>query len=126
MGEQGTEFDQAAQNLVALSRWIDAGNAGRDPEAITWGRLAKITEEAGEVIAAYIGVTGQNPRKGKTHDEDAVLAELLDVAVTALGAAEHLYGHPGDVLHALANKINAVALRAGVAVTPPAPTGGDR
>ena len=100
--------------LVALSRWIDAGNADRDPEARTWGRLAKITEEAGEVIAAYIGATGQNPRKGITHTNGEVVEELLDVAVTALGAVEHLTGHHGLALTALDAKIAAVAKRAGV------------
>ncbi|MBB3043915.1 MazG-like family protein [Nocardioides soli] len=110
--------DTTADNLVALSRWIDAGNAGRDPEAITWGRLAKITEEAGEVISAYIGYTGQNPRKGTTHKRSDVVAELLDVAVAALGAVEHLGDHQGLALLALEDKINAVAERAGVA-TPP-------
>lgn len=48
-----SELAQGA--LVALSRWIDAGNAHRDPEAIAWGRLAKIAEENGEVIEAFIG-----------------------------------------------------------------------
>lgn len=106
--------DATADALVALSKWIDAGNEGRDPEAITWGRLAKITEEAGEVIAAYVGYTGQNPRKGKTHKRSDVVAELLDVAVTALGAVEHLGGHQGLALLALEDKILAVAGRAGV------------
>lgn len=100
--------------LVALSEWIDAGNAGRDPEAITWGRIAKITEEAGEVIAAYIGATGQNPRKGVTHSIDDVVAELLDVAVTALGAVEHITGHQGHARSLLDRKIVRVAERAGV------------
>jgi hypothetical protein len=100
--------------LVALSRWIDDGNAHRDPEAVTWGRLAKITEEAGEVIAAYIGATGQNPRKGVTHGPTDVIAELLDVAVTALGAVEHMTGHCGGALTMLEQKIVSVAERAGV------------
>jgi NTP pyrophosphatase (non-canonical NTP hydrolase) len=100
--------------LVALSQWIDAGNNQRDPEAITWGRIAKITEEAGEVIAAYIGATGQNPRKGVTHDIEQVVEELLDVAITALGAVEHLRGHGADALFLLEDKITRVATRAGV------------
>ena len=111
--------NDAGRNLVALSQWIDAGNAHRDPEAATWGRLSKITEEAGEVIAAYIGHTGQNPRKGRTHHEGDVIEELLDVAVTALGAVEHMGGHEGLALGALFEKINAVAERAGVRVIPP-------
>lgn len=104
-----------SQNLVALSRWIDAGNAHRDEEAVTWGRLAKIVEEAGEVVAAHIGATGQNPRKGYTHDPVQVLDELLDVAITALGAYEHLSDHSGRSLIELEAKIAAVAVRAGVA-----------
>jgi len=103
-----------ADALVALSRWIDDGNDHRDPEARTWGRISKITEEAGEVIAAYIGATGQNPRKGVTHAVKDVCEELLDVAVTALGAIEHLTQHGGDSLDMLDAKIIHVAERAGV------------
>lgn len=102
--------------LVALSQWIDAGNAHRDPEAVTWGRLAKLAEEQGEVIEAFIGATGQNPRKGITCTLEAVLEELLDVAVTALGAYEHIDGHQGRALDELAAKIYRVAERAGVTV----------
>jgi NTP pyrophosphatase (non-canonical NTP hydrolase) len=104
----------AAEALVALSQWIDAGNAHRDPEAVTWGRIAKITEEAGEVIEAFIGATGQNPRKGETHSLADVCEELLDVAVTALGALEHLSDHHGLALEHLEQKILRVAGRAGV------------
>lgn len=100
--------------LVALSKWIDAGNAGRDSEAVTWGRLAKIMEEGGEVIEAFIGATGQNPRKGVTHSMDDVREELLDVAVTALGAYEHLDNHEGHSLDRLDEKILSVATRANV------------
>lgn len=114
-----SELSSAA--LVALSEWIDAGNSERDPEAITWGRIAKINEEAGEVIAAYIGATGQNPRKGVTHTQSDVVKELLDVAITALGAIEHLNGHDGEALDLLDRAIVHVASRAGV-VTYPAET----
>jgi hypothetical protein len=102
---------RAEERLVVISQWIDKGNAHRDPEARTWGRLAKIAEEGGEVIAEYIGVTGQNPRKGVNSDIHKVAEELLDVAVTALGAYEHLYDHPGLALQAVANKINTVHKR---------------
>lgn len=102
-----------ATALVRLSEWIDAGNADRDPEAVTWGRISKITEEAGEVIAAFIGATGQNPRKGVTHTPSDVRKELLDVAITALGALEHLDGHGGhalDDLHAAIQRVHDRAL----------------
>lgn len=111
-------IESAAASLVALSEWIDAGNAQRDAEAVTWGRLSKITEEAGEVIGAYIGYTGQNPRKGVTHMRGDVIAELLDVAVTALGAVEHLSAHQGLALYVLLDKIEAVAERAGITTSP--------
>lgn len=110
---------QVGDALVALSRWIDEGNADRDREAVTWGRLAKIAEEHGEAIAAFIGATGQNPRKGVTHSMQDVRDELLDVAVTALAAYEHLDAHRGRALIELEKKITTVAARAG-ATAPPA------
>lgn len=92
-----------ADALATVSRWIDEApaNAARDPEAATWGRLAKVAEESGEVIAAYIGATGQNPRKGVTHSAGDVREELLDVALTALAAYEHMTGNQGTCLQAL-------------------------
>lgn len=108
----------AALQLADISEWIDKGNAHRDAEARTWGRLAKLTEEAGEVIAAYIGHTGQNPRKGVTHTSADVVKELLDVAVTALGAVEHITGHDVTALDRLAQHIDGVWRRA--FPTPPA------
>lgn len=98
--------------LVGLSRWIDEHNVRRDPEAVLWGRVSKIGEEFGEVIQSLIGYTGQNPRKGFTHSRDDVQEELLDVAVTALCAIEHLRGHDGRALAELDDKIRRVHLRA--------------
>src|SRR5512138_2302215 len=89
----------AQEALTALSEWIDAGNADRDPEAVTLHRLIKLAEENGEVVTAVIGALGSNPRKGVTHSLDDVRAELLDVAITALGAYEHLDGPPGSRAH---------------------------
>lgn len=112
-----TETVQKLQSrITALSLWIDHAepNARRDDEAATWGRLAKIGEEFGEVIAAFIGYTGQNPRKGVTHTRLDVLKELLDVAVTALAAAEHVGGHEGLTLPALADHVRGLSVRAGI------------
>jgi len=106
--------DLSQDALVALSEWIDEGNTGRAAEAVTWGRLAKIAEENGEVIEAFIGAIGQNPRKGVTHSMDDVRKELLDVAITALGAYEHLSDHSGTSLAALDEAIVSVGIRAGV------------
>src|SRR3954470_20273329 len=102
----------AQENLVALSRWIDEGNSHRDPEAQLWGRVAKIAEEHGEAVAALIGLTGQNPRKGVTHSREQLIDELLDVAITALGAVEHLTDHRGDDLDLLDANLERVVARA--------------
>jgi hypothetical protein len=110
---------RTATRLAKLSEWIDASNEHRDPESVTWGRLAKITEEAGEVISCFIGSTGQNPRKGKTHSTSDVIEELLDVAVTALGAVEHLTENKGCSMALLDDKVRRVVWRAGI-------EGGDR
>jgi NTP pyrophosphatase (non-canonical NTP hydrolase) len=94
---------QTLGSLIAgLSRIIDDDprNAARDPEARTWGRIAKIGEEFGEVIEAYIGATAQNPRKGQTHSIDDVRQELFDVALTAFAAWEHLSGNRGESINA--------------------------
>ena len=106
-----------AATLAALSRWIDEhpANAARDREAALWGRLAKVTEEAGEVVAALIAVTGQNPRKPASGSMADVEKELLDVAVTALAAVEHLRGNDGGSLAALDAHVAALAVRAGLA-----------
>lgn len=83
--------------LARLSRWIDnaPANVDRDPEALAWHRVMKVTEEAGEVCAAMIGWTGGNPRKGQTHDTGDLIKELLDVAVSGLAAVEHLTDNAG-------------------------------
>lgn len=109
------DFDEAQERLSALSEWIDASNAHRDAEAVLWGRVAKIGEEHGEAIQTLIAWTGQNPRKPRADyklGRDALVAELLDVAITALGAIEHVRGHDRSALTLLAHKIDAVHNRA--------------
>jgi NTP pyrophosphatase (non-canonical NTP hydrolase) len=107
-------IDIAAKQVAELSQWVDDANAHRDPEALTWQRLVKLSEEVGEVTAAYIGVTGSNPRKGKTHTIDDVRKELLDVATAALGAYEHMTGNKGESLDALVEFIASRHERAGL------------
>ena len=52
-------------------------------------QLIKIQEELGEASAAYIGMTGSNPRKGVTHTHQDVAMELADVVLTALLAIRY-------------------------------------
>lgn len=72
--------------------WLDDHN-GTGPHE-TALRLLKLTEEAGEAMAAYIGMTGQNPRKGTTHTADDVTAELSDVILTAMAALHSFTDDP--------------------------------
>ena len=79
-------------DVKAINAWIDR----RAPEAFhqnqtlaLYGRVTKVAEECGEVMAALIGATGQNPRKGYSHSIHDVREELADVVVTALCALEH-------------------------------------
>lgn len=94
---QTSLISSAGARIQALSKWVDEypANANRDPEALTWGRLSKLAEEAGEVIDAYIGYTAQNPRKGPYATLWDVKQECLDVALAALGAYEHLSNNEG-------------------------------
>lgn len=86
--------------LGMISQSIDDApvNRRRHPEAQLWNRCAKPAEEGGEVIKALIGVTAGNPRKGANHTLDDVREELLDTAVSALCAWEHLDGNRGHVI----------------------------
>lgn len=70
--------------ITRLVAWLDNQN-GRTPTE-TALRLLKVTEEAGEAASAWIGMTGQNPRKGITHTTSDVADELCDVITAAMVA----------------------------------------
>ncbi|WKU02846.1 hypothetical protein [Micromonospora sp. HUAS LYJ1] len=94
-------FDVAA--LVAAR--LDAINGtGREETSL---RILKVTEEAGEAAAAWIGTIGQNPRKGITHTTADVAAELADVVLTALVAIASIGHHPQEVIGACVEKVTA-------------------
>jgi len=80
-------------------------------------RLMKVVEEAGEASAAYIGMTGQNPRKGTTHTRADVADELCDVIIAATVALHAFTTTPPAVLDA---KLHAVARRLDTAAPHPA------
>ncbi|RKN37843.1 MazG-like family protein [Micromonospora endolithica] len=87
----------------AARAWLDAANGTGQAELTC--RILKLTEEAGEVAGAWIGLVGQNPRKGVTHTHEDVAAELADVAFTALVAVESLGLDARTVLEACAAKV---------------------
>lgn len=107
---------ETAKQINDLSNWVDdyPVNKARDPEAQLWGRVSKLYEEKEEVMAAMIGYTGQNPRKGITHERDDIRKELFDVALTALGAVAHLDYNSTDVVKEFFEHIAKVHERAGL------------
>lgn len=96
-------------DIAVINKWLDASNLGSQHEDSM--RVMKIGEEFGEAIAAYIGMTGQNPRKGVTHTLDDLLGELSDVAITALAAIQHFTGNEDITRAMLAAKIQAIIVR---------------
>lgn len=80
--------------VTRLTAWLDAHNGLLTPAEVAL-RLLKVQEEAGEVASAWIGVTGQNPRKGVTHTTEQVADELCDVIVAAMVALTTLKQDPG-------------------------------
>ena len=96
-------MDSLYDTVRHATDWLNANN-GTGASEISF-RLLKVTEEAGEVAAAWIGACGQNPRKGRTHTIDDVADELADVVVTALVAIASLDRDPQTVIDRCAEKI---------------------
>ncbi|MFI9235795.1 MazG-like family protein [Streptomyces sp. NPDC053079] len=92
------------ETAAASAAWLDQANGTGDHE--TAMRLMKLGEEAGEVMAAYIGMTGQNPRKGVTHRRSDVAAELCDVIITAATALHAFTADPAATLDDHARRIS--------------------
>lgn len=109
-------YEHLARQLRDLSQWVDEYPPNRQGTNLEnlWGRCGKITEEVGELTAAIIGWLGQNPRKGVTHTEDDVRNELLDIAVTALCAYEHMTYNSGQSMLALDAHVQKLVDRSGV------------
>ncbi|WP_405862834.1 MazG-like family protein [Streptomyces sp. NBC_01515] len=93
---------------------LNTANGTSEHEAAM--RLMKVVEEAGEASAAYIGMTGQNPRKGTTHTAADVADELCDVIIAATVALHAFTTAPPAVLDA---KLHAVARRLDTAAPQP-------
>jgi NTP pyrophosphatase (non-canonical NTP hydrolase) len=97
-----------------LSAWIDASYGEIHSEVHARRRVDKLMEECGEVGQALGGWFGENPRKGVTHTREDVLKELLDVALTALGAWESLTGNTGGSGNALQEHVVSRLARVGL------------
>ncbi|MFJ9949204.1 MazG-like family protein [Kitasatospora sp. NPDC091207] len=77
------------ESVDQLVAWLDRGSV-LSPQEERLLRILKLSEEVGEVGAAVVGVTGQNPRKGVTHTWEDVQHELCDVVFSALVALRTL------------------------------------
>jgi NTP pyrophosphatase (non-canonical NTP hydrolase) len=117
-------MSEIERGLTTLSRWFDEDQRdGADSEGNHWHRIVKVTEEAGEVTEAMIGWTARNPRKGQSHSQEDVEKELLDTAMAALGAIEHLHGNPDRAvsLRLLETHVRGLVKRAGLTLVPITP-----
>ncbi len=96
-------MDDVLQAVGASVAWLNEHNGAGDHELTL--RILKVTEEAGDAAGPWIGVLGQNPRKGVTHDREQVSVELADVVITALVAIESLGLDTANVLRDCAAKV---------------------
>ena len=99
-------------DVADITAWLDKSNpTGPHEDSM---RVMKLMEEAGEAAAAYVGLTGQNPRKGVTHTQDDLLNELADVAITALCAMQHFTQDEAVTRAYLASKVGLIISRSGI------------
>jgi hypothetical protein len=99
------------QIIDRVDSWLDGAVASEyqlQPLAQDWARISKVAEELGEVIQAFIGYTGQNPRKGKINEKADVVNELADVAMTAILAIQHMTKNTSETRDILMAKQRAV------------------
>jgi 8-oxo-dGTP pyrophosphatase MutT (NUDIX family) len=105
--------------------WLDS-HPDSDPALAVPLRVLKITEEAGEAAAALIGVTGQNPRKGRSHTDADLVAELCDVITAAAVALASVVPDPERVLNEHVGRIYVRSVEAGAPPLDAQGTGQDR
>lgn len=101
-------------DVADITAWLDESNPASPHESAM--RVMKLMEEAGEAAAAYVGLTGQNPRKGVTHTQDDLLKELADVAITALCAMQHFTQDEAVTRAYMAAKIGQIIARSDIHV----------
>lgn len=96
--------------LTEFSQHIDENQpVSAISEAVTWARLAKISEQAGEALGDHMRAKGQNVLKEDLEvSHEDVADRVLSVAFAALATYEHLTSHQGRALEALLAKIQAM------------------
>jgi hypothetical protein len=88
--------DYDRQQFMSCIEWVDsvldanvADEYKSQPLAQDWARISKGIEESGEAISAYIGMTGQNPRKGISDTREHFYEEMADAALTFIYGLQH-------------------------------------
>jgi hypothetical protein len=87
--------------IAAITQKLDR-NSVLPAEQERFARVLKIGEENGEVVDAFLGALGQNPRKGITNGFDRVGEELTDVVITTLVAMYTVLGEAAPAAFAAA------------------------
>jgi 8-oxo-dGTP pyrophosphatase MutT (NUDIX family) len=105
--------------------WLDS-HPDADPALAVPLRVLKVAEEAGEAAAALIGATGQNPRKGRSHTNADLAAELCDVVTAAAVALATVVADPDQVLHDHIGRVYMRSVEAGAPRLAELGTGLDR
>ena len=82
------------EHIRTVTAWLDDAHPRDDHE--TACRVMKLAEETGEAVNAYLGMTGQNPRKGTCATLDDLNRELCDVITAALVALATVNGSTSD------------------------------
>jgi NTP pyrophosphatase (non-canonical NTP hydrolase) len=110
------DMSEVGKAVTEVNNWIDSDvpiEYQRPSLAQDWARIAKITEEAGEVVEAFILMTGQNPRKesdlGFWEHREELLGELADVVACGVLAIQHFTGDWNETERVLWDKL--VSLR---------------
>ncbi|GAA4381220.1 hypothetical protein GCM10023088_45590 [Actinomadura verrucosospora] len=93
--------------------WADSARirGGYLAEVPTHALVMKVAEEVGEVVEAYLGMTGGNPRKGVHKTVADVLDELADVILSAAVPMVDLAGGPEQAGQHLAGRLGVVSGR---------------
>lgn len=107
------------RHVATLVAWLDAANPRTDHEIAC--RVMKLAEETGEAVAAYIGMTGQNPRKGTCATLDDLASELCDVIITAMVALATIAGDAAGAETVLQTHLAARFARLLARIGAPAP-----
>lgn len=105
--------------------WLDS-HPDTDPALAVPLRVLKVAEEAGEAAAALIGATGQNPRKGRSHTDADLAAELCDVITAAAVALATIVPDPEQVLRDHIGRLYMRSIEAGAPRLSDVGTGPDR